>query len=59
MLAVSLRHFRALDASGRVPRGVRLGRARVWNVAELQGWLDAGCPNRATWEAMRGGSNHA
>lgn len=55
LLGVSLRHLRALDASGRLPRPVRLGRAVRWNRAELAAWLDAGCPPRAEWQARRAG----
>lgn len=51
LLGISLRHLRALDASGRLPRPIRLGRAVRWNLAELRAWLDAGCPPRAEWEA--------
>lgn len=54
LLGISLRHLRALDASGRLPRPVRLGRAVRWNRAELRAWLDAGCPPRAEWEAIDG-----
>ena len=30
MLSVSLRHVRALDATGRLPRSITLGRSRRW-----------------------------
>ncbi len=53
LLGVSERHFRALDASGRVPRPVRLGRSVRWRRTELVAWLDAGCPSRDKWAAMR------
>ena len=37
--------------SGKAPRQLRLtGR---WSRAEVQGWVDAGCPPRPQWEAMR------
>jgi len=52
-LGVSLRHIRALDASGRIPRGIRLSRSKRWNTAELSRWCDAGAPPRDAWEAMK------
>lgn len=54
-LGVSPRHVWALNSSGRLPRPIRLGRAVRWNANELAAWLDAGCPSRQRWEAMRGG----
>ena len=54
MLGVSERHFRALDASGRVPTPVRLGRSVRWSRAELAEWVEAGTPARDRWLEMRG-----
>ena len=53
LCGVSPRLWRALDSSGRCPRGTRLGRAKVWVVGELQAWLAAGAPSRDRWETMR------
>jgi hypothetical protein len=25
----------------------------LWSVAELRAWVEAGCPDRRTWESMR------
>ena len=52
-LGVSLRHIRRMDASGQIPRGVRLGRAKRWIVADIEAWLNAGSPSRERWEAMK------
>lgn len=52
LLGISERHLWALNSSGWLPRPVRFGRAVRWNRAELQAWLDAGAPERSTWEAM-------
>ena len=43
-----------LAASGRVPPGVRIGRARVWSRSELADWIAAGAPTSDRWDAMRG-----
>jgi predicted DNA-binding transcriptional regulator AlpA len=39
------------DAAGRMPRSIRLGRSKRWRIAEVVAWVEAGCPDRATWEA--------
>ena len=55
LLGISERHLWALNSSSRLPRPIRFGRAVRWNRSELQAWLDAGAPERSTWEAMRQG----
>jgi predicted DNA-binding transcriptional regulator AlpA len=45
-----------LAAAGKTPLPVRLGTRRpVYIIAELEGWLRAGAPDRATWLKMRAG----
>lgn len=46
-----------LSASGRTPLpSARLGTRRpVYLIAELQAWLEAGAPDRATWLRTRNG----
>ena len=39
------------DAAGRMPRGVKIGGARLWSRLELLEWIRAGCPLRAEWQA--------
>ena len=48
-LGFSLRTIRRLDAAGKVPRPVKIGRAARWRRAEIRAWQDAGCPPRAEW----------
>ncbi len=55
LLGISQRHLHTLNASGRLPRPIRLGRSVRWRADELRDWLDAGCPARDRWEAMREG----
>jgi len=52
-LSVSQRQVWKLHASGRLPMPVRLGRSVRWKRDELLAWLEAGCPSRDVWEAMR------
>jgi predicted DNA-binding transcriptional regulator AlpA len=43
-----------LAASGKTPLPVRLGTRRpVYIITELDAWLRAGAPDRATWLRMR------
>ncbi len=53
LLGISLRHLWKLSASGRLPAPIRLGRSVRWRLDELRAWLNAGCPARDQWEAMR------
>ena len=41
------------DAAGKMPRGFKIGGARLWSRAELLAWIDAGCPGRSEWQARR------
>jgi hypothetical protein len=42
--------WRKLDRQGHVPRALAIGRRRMWSVATLRKWCDAGCPSRAEFE---------
>jgi len=45
-----------LASSGRTPLPVRLGTRRpVYLISELEAWLRAGAPDRASWLKMREG----
>lgn len=44
------RTWRTWDAAGLVPRPVRIGKAVFWRPDELAGWVEAGCPDRKTWD---------
>jgi predicted DNA-binding transcriptional regulator AlpA len=52
-LGVSLRHIRRMDSAGKLPRPVRLGKVVLWKVDEINAWLNAGAPDRKTWEQMK------
>jgi hypothetical protein len=53
MLGVSKRSVNTYDAAGLIPRPFRLSGRTLWNVRELRRWLDAGSPDRATWEQIK------
>jgi len=42
---VAVRTWLRLCDAGKAPWGVKLGGCRRWRVAELDGWLSAGCPS--------------
>lgn len=42
-----------LASAGRVPLPVRLGRRVLWRRDELADWIEAGCPGRDRWIALR------
>ena len=52
LLGLSVRTIRRLDCSGKLPRPVRIGGAVRWLVADIEAWVEAGCPDRERWEAM-------
>lgn len=55
LCGVSRAQWWKLHAAGKIPLPVRLGtRAPRWRVDELRAWLEADCPDRQTWEKMRG-----
>lgn len=53
MLCASVRSVRKWDSAGVLPRPVRVGGRVVWRVSEICNWLDAGAPDRQTWERIR------
>lgn len=50
---LSERAWRRLDVTGEIPKPVKIGRSVRWQLKELAAWLEAGCPDRETWEAMK------
>ena len=53
LLTCGVRTVRTLDASGKLPKAVRIGGRVVWVVADIREWLAAGAPDRETWEARK------
>ena len=53
VLSCTERHIANLVASGRIPRPIKLGRLVRWPAADIEQWTAAGCPDAATWEAMK------
>lgn len=53
LLSISTRHVRLLDATEQIPVPLRIGRRTLWRVADIEGWVAAGCPSRHRWELVR------
>lgn len=54
LLSIGRSHFYAMHSSGRLgPLPRRLGRRTLWSAEELSEWVQAGCPSREQWIAMR------
>jgi len=54
LLGISRPNFLSLCSSGRIgPTGTKLGRRRVFSVAELKAWVAADMPNREKWQELK------
>ncbi len=53
LLGVSLRQVWRLSSSGKLPKPLRLGGSVRWSLKEIEAFVEAGCPDRQSWEAMR------
>jgi len=40
-------------AAGRLPAALKLGASKRWRYSEIVAWVEAGMPNRRTWEATK------
>jgi predicted DNA-binding transcriptional regulator AlpA len=54
LAGVSRATWHRLRAAGKLPPSVKLGRAVRWKRLEIERWIEAGCPDGRTWEAMQG-----
>jgi len=52
-LSIGERTLWRLDAMGKVPRAVRLGKSKRWKRQEILEWIEMGCPDRREWEVRR------
>lgn len=53
-LRTSAKTIRRMDAAGRLPRPVKVGRAKRYVRSAIVAWIAAGCPRRGEWEAFGG-----
>lgn len=55
--ALSTRTWSRLNASGNIPRPVRIGGSVRWRLSDLDLWISWGCPSRQEFEARKGTEN--
>jgi len=53
LAGVSLATWWRLHSAQKVPAPTRLGGRTLWNARELAAWIEAKCPDRKTWEALK------
>jgi excisionase family DNA binding protein len=44
LLKVSTRQVRRLKSAGTLPKPIKIGRLTRWRHADVQAWIEAGCP---------------
>ena len=50
ILSISKSFLLQLDASGKIPQPIHLGKRRLWRVEDLQRWVSMGCCSRREFE---------
>jgi predicted DNA-binding transcriptional regulator AlpA len=53
MLSVSPRHIWRMKAKGKLPKTVSVGGCVRWLLADIQLFLNLGCPDRQQFEAIK------
>ena len=53
MLSLSKRQIFRLNSCGKMPAPLRIGGSVRWANSTIQSWIDMGCPDRQTFEAMQ------
>lgn len=54
ILSVSKRSVHRANSSGKIPKSVRVGGAVRWRESDIEEWIALGCPDRKTFENMKG-----
>lgn len=52
LLSRSVPSLRRDDAVGRLPIALRLSGSKRWRYSEIVRWVEAGCPDRKTWNEL-------
>jgi excisionase family DNA binding protein len=54
LLAISVATLERWNNSGKLgPPGIKIGGRRLWPLAEVREWVNAGMPDRETWLALK------
>ena len=57
LLSLSKRQIFRLNSSGKIPRSIRIGGSVRWANSTIESWIGLGCPDRQTFDAMKGGES--
>jgi len=58
LLGVSLRQVWRLNAMAKLPKPLRLNGSVRWCLKEIEAFIEAGAPDRASWEEMKTSGSH-
>ena len=58
MLSLSKRQIFRLKSSGRIPAPVKIGGSVRWRQTDITDWIQLDCPDRKTFELMKGVSSN-
>ena len=53
LLSLSKRQIFRLNSCGKLPAPIRIGGSVRWVESTIAEWLNAGAPDRKTWQAMQ------
>lgn len=53
MLNIGKSAFYQMKSEGRLPKPVKIGTIQRWRLADIERWLNAGCPTAEKFEALR------
>lgn len=53
VLGIKVITWRRQNKLGKTPAPLIIGKGQFWRSQELLDWVEAGAPNRKTWEAIR------
>jgi predicted DNA-binding transcriptional regulator AlpA len=56
-LSLSKRTVFRLDSSGKIPAPVRINGSVRWLQTDIESWIALGCPDRKTFETIKGVNN--
>ena len=54
MLSLSRSKVFDMRAAGQLPKPLKLGRSTRWRLADIEAWINAGCPSLEKFEKIRG-----
>ena len=59
MLGLSPSTVRRLSEAGAIPSPIKVGSSVLWRRSDLTSWIEAGSPDRITWNAIVAASKKA